>query len=105
MAGRSSSRFTLFPAQARSEASHLSTGDRKKIAEEIAAEAKANAPILTGDYRDGIAVEVDGDRVEVVDTDPDSIWKEFGSSKMAGHAVITDAARARGKYRGWKPRT
>ena len=105
MAGRSSARFTLFPNQAREEARHASTRDRIKVAEEIAADAKANAPILTGDYRDGISVEVDGADVAVVDTDPDSIWKEFGSSKMAGHAVITDAARARGKYRGWKPRT
>jgi hypothetical protein len=83
----------------------LSTGGRKKIAEEIATEAKANAPVLSGDYRDGIAVEVDGDSVEVVDTDPDAVFKEYGTSVMAGHAVITDAARARGKYRGWKPRT
>lgn len=101
----SSTRFTLFPAQARAEARELTTSGRTKIAREIAEEAQTMAPVLTGDYRDGIDVVVNGSDVQVVDTDPDAIYKEFGTSKMAGLAVITDAARSRGKYRGWKPRT
>lgn len=96
-------RFTLFPNQAAAEAAIASFDGRKAIADEIADEARANSPIVTGEFRDGIGVQVDGTNVAVVDTDPEAVWKEFGTSNMAGIAVLTDAVRSRGKYRGWKP--
>ncbi len=104
MAGRSSSRFTLFPGQARSEARYLSFSDRESIAHDVAAEARSNAPILTGDYRDGISVLVEGMNVSIVDTDDNAIWKEYGTIDTPAHAALTDAARnAPGKYTGWMP--
>ncbi|EOM78066.1 hypothetical protein Rrhod_0607 [Rhodococcus rhodnii LMG 5362] len=87
------------------EARRISTDDRVKIAEEAASEARAMAPVLDGDYRDGIDVRVDGDRVFLVDDDEEAIFKEYGTSTTPAHAAVTDAARSRGKYSGWKPRS
>lgn len=102
MAG--ASRFRLFPGQALAEARILSFDDRESIAHDVAEEAAANAPILTGEYRDGIGVVVDGTKVSVVDTDEDAIWKEYGTIDTPAHAALTDAARnSPGKYSGWLP--
>ncbi|WP_344677420.1 HK97 gp10 family phage protein [Saccharopolyspora taberi] len=81
----------------------MSTDERARIAREAAAEARADAPVRTGEYRSGIGVEVSGDEVRIVDTDPESIYKEYGTSDTPAHAVLTDAARKRGRYRGWNP--
>ncbi|MFE2994273.1 HK97 gp10 family phage protein [Nocardia sp. NPDC059246] len=97
-------RLTIFDDVCRSAARVLSTPKRRAIAHEIAAEARASAPVLTGAYRDGISVHVSGTEVDVVDDDPDAIYKEYGTSVAPAHAALTDAARARGKYRGWKPK-
>lgn len=94
----------VFARQAIAEAYRLSTPKRVQIAEEIVSEARAAAPVQTGEYRDGIHSEVDGDRVAAVDDDPESIYKEFGTSTTPAHAVLTDAARKHGRYSGWQPR-
>ena len=39
-----------------------------------------------------------------IDTDPESVYKEYGTSDTPAHAVLTNAARKRGRYRGWSPR-
>jgi predicted TIM-barrel enzyme len=100
----SSIRVTVFADQAVAEARHVSTPDRIEIAHSAAADAIAAAPVLTGEYRDGIAVEVSGDQVSLVDNDPDSFYKEYGTSDTPAHAVLTEAARAYGKYTGYQPR-
>lgn len=97
-------RVTVYAAQAIAEARKLSTPDRAQIAEEIAVDARASAPVLTGQFRDGIHAEVTGDDVRVVDDDPDAGYKEYGTSTHAAHATLTDAARKYGKYSGMKPR-
>lgn len=97
-------RVTVFAAQARAEALKLSTEDRAQIAEQIEIEARAAAPVVTGAYRDGIHVEVNGTDVRVVDDDPTAGFKEYGTSTHAAHATLTDAARHHGKYSGMKPR-
>lgn len=97
-------RVTVYAAQARAEARKLSTEDRVQIAEEIAAEARAAAPVLTGQYRDGIHADVAGADVRVVDDDPTAGFKEYGTSHTPAHATLTDAARKHGKYSGMKPR-
>ncbi|MCA1185708.1 hypothetical protein LCD36_04480 [Saccharopolyspora sp. 6T] len=51
-----------------------------------------------------MTVEVDGDEVRMVDTDPEAVYKEYGTNDTPAHAVLTDAARKRGRYRGWNPR-
>lgn len=97
-------RVRVYAAEALREARALSTAQRFQIAREAAAEARADAPVRTGEYRDGIGVEVSGDEVRIVDTDPEAVHKEFGTSDTPAHAVLTDAARKRGRYRGWEPR-
>lgn len=97
-------RVTVYAAQAIAEARKLSTEDRSRIAEEIAAEARSAAPVLTGAYRDGIHPQVNGTDVRVVDDDPTAGYKEYGTSTHAAHATLTDAARKHGRYSGMKPR-
>lgn len=97
-------KVTVFAAIATAQAARISTPKRVRVANEIAAEAKADAPVLTGAYRNGIEVQVDGDRVSVVDMDPESVYKEYGTSDTPAHASLTEAAMRHGRYTGWQPR-
>lgn len=97
-------RITVYGAQATGEAVQLSTEGRLRVAQQIAVDARAAAPVVKGDYRDGITVEQDGTRVSVVDNDPTSGFKEYGTSDTPAHAVLTNAARQHGKYTGIQPR-
>jgi hypothetical protein len=97
-------RVTVFAAVAKALASRGSTPGRVRIANQVAVEAQADAPVLTGAYRNGIEVQVDGDRVSVVDMDPESIYKEYGTSDTPAHASLTEAAMRHGRYTGWQPR-
>jgi hypothetical protein len=97
-------RVTLFREELLREARRLSTEQRVEIAHEIAQDAISAAPVRTGEYRGGIGVEVSGDEVAVVDNDPESVYKEYGTSDTPAHAVLTDAARKHGKYSGMKPK-
>lgn len=98
-----STRARVFP-EALHQARKASTKGRQKIAAEIAADARSRAPVLTGAYRGGIGVKTQGDRVFVVDSDPESSYKEFGTIDTTAHATLTDAARKRGKYKGRQPK-
>lgn len=98
------SRVTVFREQALREALAASTSKRVEIAHRIEAESQASAPVQTGEYRDGIHVEQSGDRVSVVDDDPESIYKEYGTSDTRAHATLTDTARRYGRYSGYQPR-
>lgn len=97
-------RVTVYTEQAIREALRISTPKRVEIAQQIASEARAEAPVRTGEYRDGIGTRTDGDRVFAEDTDPESLYKEYGTSDTPAHAVLTDAARRHGRYTGWQPR-
>lgn len=97
-------RITIFHETAIREAARLSTPEREQIAERIAADAKSSAPVVSGRYRNGIHVTVEGDQVRVVDDDEAAIHKEYGTSDTPAHAVLTDAARKRGKYTGTTPK-
>jgi hypothetical protein len=97
------SRVTIYPS-ALADAYRLSTPERVRVAEEIAAEARGNAPVRTGEYRDGIGTQVSGDRVFVTDEDPEAGYKEYGTLDTPAHAVLTDAASKRGRYSGYQPR-
>jgi hypothetical protein len=97
-------RLTIYGAIAERFAAGMSTPRRQQIGREIAAAARSAAPVLTGAYRDGIGTVFSGTTVRVVDEDPDGIYKEYGTSDTPAHAALTDAARARGRYRGWRPR-
>lgn len=95
---------TIYDDIARREAYRISTPKRVVIAHEIAGEGRASAPVRSGEYRDGIGVQVDGDRVSAVDEDPESIYKEYGTHTTPAHAVLTEAAMRHGRYSGWQPR-
>ncbi|ORJ92577.1 hypothetical protein A6F55_23720 [Prescottella equi] len=97
-------RFVVYPGAAKAEAIEASFDDRLDIGMQIADGARADAPVLTGDYRDGITVEADGDRVFVIDDDEDSIYKEYGTVDTPPHAVLTNNAARFGEYSGWEPR-
>jgi len=97
-------RVTIFREAAIREAVRISTQERTRIANEIAADARATAPVVSGAYRNGIAVEFDGNQVRVVDQDDTAIHKEYGTGDTPAHAVLTDAARKRGTYTGTQPR-
>jgi hypothetical protein len=97
-------RVTLYRAQLLAEARKLSTEGRLEIAHEAAGDAVADAPVLHGDYRDGISVETDGDQVSIVDKDPDAIYKEFGTSDTPAHMTLVEAASRYGRYTGWQAR-
>lgn len=97
-------RVTVFSAIAIAEARRISTPRRIEIANEAAAEAIGRAPVETGEYRNGIHVEVSGDQVSVVDDDETAIHKEYGTSDTLAHAVLTDAVRKHGKYTGMQPK-
>ena len=49
-----------------------------EVAEKIAAAARANAPVLSGAYRDGISAAKTPHGARVVASDEKSSWVEFG---------------------------
>ncbi|MDF3308714.1 HK97 gp10 family phage protein [Rhodococcus sp. T2V] len=97
-------RLRVYPGPLRGEAFEASFDGRLDIGQTIADEAQADAPVLTGDYRDGISVEAVGSRVFVVDDDEDAVFKEYGTVDTPPHAALTNAASRYGDYQGWRPR-
>lgn len=100
------SRLVIYRDQARDEAFMNSTEGRAEIAHAAADIARANAPVQTGEYRDGIGVIVDEGEglVQIVDEDPEAELKEYGTSSTPAHAVLVNAASEFGKYSGVMPR-
>lgn len=98
-------RVVVFTAQALREAYRLSTRERVEVAHEIAGDAIDTAPVRTGEYRGGIGVETAGERVYVVDDDPESVYKEYGTVDTPAHATLTNAASKRGRYSGFRPQS
>lgn len=97
-------RYTQYDGQLIKELRRETKSDRMDVASRILNEARATAPVLEGDYRGGMHIESSGDEVSVVDSDPEAIYKEFGTSQTPAHASLTNAARRYGKYTGWQPR-
>lgn len=92
-------RLEIFAAQTYREASKGSKADRKTMAERAAAKARQIAPVVSGAYRDGVAVEEEGDElVFLVDNDPLAFMKEYGTIDTPAHAILTDASRILGQY-------
>lgn len=98
------SRVQIFRAQAEREAREASTPARKEVGQEIAQDFRAAAPRRSGIFATSARVEVDGERVYVIDDDPLAFYKEYGTSKSRGAATLTNAARKHGKYSGFQPR-
>ena len=96
--------MTVFPAQALAEARRLSTPRRVEIAQQAADIARSTAPVQSGEFQDGIGVETSGDKVAIVNNDPEAGYKEYGTSDTPAHATMTNAARQFGRYTGYQPR-
>lgn len=97
-------RLTVYHSKLPRLVRQRSVEERTEIASQIAADARAQAPRLTGAYAQGIAVEVDGTLVRVVDNDDTAIHKEYGTSRTPAHAALTNAAMSYGRYSGTRPR-
>lgn len=97
-------RITLHPQALQRDARLLSYDGRKEVADQIANDARSAAPVLTGAYAGGIAVEASGNQVRVVDNDDTAIHKEYGTSDTPAHAALTNAAANYGRYSGTRPR-
>jgi bacteriophage HK97-gp10 putative tail-component len=97
-------RITVYDQRARADAYRASTEGRAQIAHQAADIARDRAPVDTGEYRDGIGVEVAGDSVRIVDNDDESVYKEYGTEDTPAHATLTDAARQFGRYSGFQPK-
>jgi hypothetical protein len=93
-------RVTVYAALAVAEAKRLSVEGRAKIAHQAAGDARATAPVETGEYRSGVGVEVGGSRVAIVNNDPEAGYKEYGTSDTPAHMTMTNAARKYGRYSG-----
>ncbi|QXB17891.1 HK97 gp10 family phage protein [Corynebacterium coyleae] len=100
-----SAKLTIYKYRVRKYAARSGSFDeRVRIAKEIMMDARPLAPVLTGAYRGGIDIKVDGLDVSVVDSDEDAIYKEYGTSDTPAHAALTTAAMKHGRYRGMRPR-
>ena len=97
-------KLTLYRRRILRELRRQTVPSRKKIAQEIASQAKAIAPVLTGTYRDGIGTSTRGTIVRVVDNDELAIHKEYGTADTPAHAVLTGTAMRFGRYQGMRPR-
>lgn len=100
----SSARVTVYVAAALAEARKLSTPKRVEIANQAASVARGSAPVESGEYRAGVGVEASGDKVAIVNNDPEAGYKEYGTSDTPAHATMTNAARQFGRYTGYQPR-
>jgi len=75
--------------------------DRYDLALAGVAEAAALAPVVSGAYAGGMHARRYGSgTVVMVDDDPNSKYKEYGTVDTPAHADLTNAARRRGTYRG-----
>ncbi|QWY82289.1 hypothetical protein SEA_MEYRAN_14 [Gordonia phage Meyran] len=99
-------RVMVHSAEARRQAHRTSFEQRARIAHRVVDEARSEAPVLTGDYRDGMGVQTSASGADVllVDTDPDAIHKEWGTSKTPAHMTMVNAAARYGAYSGRRRR-
>lgn len=58
------------------------------------AEARANAPVVSGEFRDSIHVERDADGARLVSDSDHSAFVEFGTSDSSAQPTITPAFMA-----------
>jgi hypothetical protein len=70
--------------------------DMSSQAEKMAEIARANAPVDTGEYRDSIHVETDGEGSRVVAGTDHGVWVEIGTEDTPAFHVLTQAAESAG---------
>lgn len=97
-------RLTLFQQQLIRETRQKTVDARMQIAGEIVDIAKSIAPVVSGAYRGGMAERGEDATVSVVDNDPTSIYKEYGTRRTPAHASLTATAMTFGRYTGMRPK-
>lgn len=97
-------RIEVWPALAIAEAKATMGDALTVIAQAIVDDARGAAPVETGEWRNSMVVTGGGAQVYAESTDPESIYKEYGTSDTPAHATMTNAARKYGKYTGMQPR-
>lgn len=60
----------------------------------IVEEARRSAPVLTGEFRDSIHVERDGEGVQVISDSDHAAYVEFGTNDTRAQPTITPAFTA-----------
>lgn len=97
-------RVIIYAAQCEAEAKAGAVAGLVEVANLAANDARATAPVQTGEYKGGIGVEAAGDHAVLFDSDPEAFYKEYGTSDTPAHMTLTNAARKYGKYTGMGPR-
>lgn len=83
------------------QAMTLSESERIQIADECAAQIKAEATVDTGSFRDHVeVVRTGGGHVAVIDTDDGAEWIEYGNSRQPAHSTMVGVMSRFGKYSG-----
>lgn len=95
--------ITIYEDVSRRSARRLARPKLVEVAERIAADAQAFAPVQTGTYAGSFSVST-SDGVRVESNDETAIHKEYGTSDTPAHAALTEAAMRHGKYSGTRPR-
>lgn len=97
-------RVTVYTQQALREAYRLSTPRRVAIARQMVATARGQAAVETGLWQSSYDVQVDGERVFAVNTDPAAKFIAFGTTDTPPHMELVRAGQQFGTYTGWQAR-
>lgn len=97
-------RVTVYVQQAMREAYRLSTPRRVQIAHQMVGIARPQAAVETGLWQSSYSVQVDGDRVFAINTDPAAAYIAFGTTDTPPHMELVRAGQQFGRYSGWQPR-
>ncbi|RTL65908.1 MAG: HK97 gp10 family phage protein [Pseudonocardiaceae bacterium] len=98
------SKVTLYMGVCFATAAKGAADELGKIAEQVAGDARGSVPVESGEWRAGISGGQEGDIGMVRSSDPESFWKEYGTSDTPAHMTLTNAARKYGKYSGMSGR-
>lgn len=93
-------RVTIYTAACIAEAERGSVKGRTEVAIAAAEVARSTAPVESGEFRSGMGTQVSGTDVLIVSNDPESGYKEYGTSDTPAHMTLTNAARRFGRYYG-----
>ena len=95
-----SARVVVFAAAANAAAAKGAAATLGDIAGAMASDAQGSVPVESGEWRAGITGGPRGDIGVMTSSDPESFYKEYGTSDTPAHMVLTNTARRYGKYRG-----
>jgi hypothetical protein len=93
----------VLAADIEKQAKTLSESERIQVADECAAQIRAESVVDTGSFRDHVeVVHTGGGHVAVYDTDEGAEWIEYGNSRQPAHSTMVGVMSRFGKYSGVK---